>query len=127
METADFLCEKGIKDVTLVEMLARPPVPPLSAHGVMLHRRLAAAGAKLRFNAIVKKIDEGYVIISVDGKDQKLEPIDQVILAIGVTPREDLKEYLNKKGIRHFIIGDAKKPQRIIEATEDGANAAWQI
>jgi hypothetical protein len=28
METADFLCEKGLSDVSLIEMLADPPVPP---------------------------------------------------------------------------------------------------
>jgi thioredoxin reductase len=127
METADFLCEKGIKDVTLVEMLAEPPVPPLTAHGTMLHRRLAAAGAKLMFNTTVKKIEEGSVVILTDGKEQKLEPVCQVIVAVGVTPRQAFKETLKEKNIRHFIIGDTKDPRRIIEATTEGAEAAWEI
>jgi hypothetical protein len=34
---------------------------------------------------------------------------------------------LQKKGIRHFIVGDAVAPRRIIEATTEGAKAAWDI
>jgi pyruvate/2-oxoglutarate dehydrogenase complex dihydrolipoamide dehydrogenase (E3) component len=127
METADFLCQKGVKDVTLVEMLKKPPVPPISAHGTMLHRRLGAAGAKLMFNTKVTRIEEGAVIVSTDGKDRKIEPVNQVIVAVGVTPRQDFQETLKRKNIRHFIIGDAKEPRRIIEATTEGAKAAWEI
>jgi len=127
METADFLCEKGVKDVSLVEMLAKPPVTPVSAHGTMLYRRLADAGAKLMFNTRVQKIEAASVVIRTEDKERRLEPIDQVIVAVGVTPRSDLKAFLKKKGIRHFIVGDTDKPRRIIEATEEGAKAAWQI
>jgi hypothetical protein len=34
---------------------------------------------------------------------------------------------LQKKGTRHFIVGDAVAPRRIIEATTEGAKAAWDI
>jgi len=108
-------------------MLAKPPVSVLSAHGTMLYRRLAAAGAKLMFNTALERIEEGSVTVSTEGKERTIEPIDQVIIAVGVTPRSELKEFLTKKGIRHFIIGDADMPRRIIEATETGAMAAWQI
>jgi pyruvate/2-oxoglutarate dehydrogenase complex dihydrolipoamide dehydrogenase (E3) component len=127
METADFLCQKGVKDVTLVEMLKRPPVPPISAHGTMLHRRLGSAGAKLLFNTKLERIEQGAVIVSTDGRDKKIEPVNQVIVAVGVTPRQDFKEMLKRKNIRHFIIGDAREPRRIIEATTEGAKAAWGI
>jgi pyruvate/2-oxoglutarate dehydrogenase complex dihydrolipoamide dehydrogenase (E3) component len=127
METADFLCEKGVKDVMLVEMLKKPPVLPISAHGNMLHRRLSAAGARLMFGTTVKKIDEDSVIVETEGRERKIAPVHQVIVAVGVVPRQDLKEMLQKKNIRHFIIGDTKEPRRIIEATTEGAKAAWEI
>jgi 2,4-dienoyl-CoA reductase-like NADH-dependent reductase (Old Yellow Enzyme family)/NADPH-dependent 2,4-dienoyl-CoA reductase/sulfur reductase-like enzyme len=127
METADFLREKGAKDITLVEMLASSPVLPLAAHGYMLHKRLRAAGIKLLFGTTVKLITEGSVVVTKNGEDRKLEPVSQVIVAIGVTPRNALKEMLSKKGVRHFIIGDAVSPRRIIEATTEGAKAAWAI
>jgi pyruvate/2-oxoglutarate dehydrogenase complex dihydrolipoamide dehydrogenase (E3) component len=127
METADFLCAKGVKDVTLVEMLPDSPVSPLTAHGIMLRRRLGAAGAKLLFNTTVKKIEEKAAIITTDGQDRNLAPLDQVIVAVGVTPRNDLKGMLRQKDIRHFIVGDAQEPRRIIEATTEGARAAWEV
>ena len=127
METADFLREKGIKNITVVEMLPTSPVLPQAAHGQMLHRRLRAAGVKLMFSTTVKQIEKGAVIVTKKGEDQKLEPIHQVVVAIGVTPRSELKEMLAIKGIRHFIVGDTSAPRRIIEATTDGAKAAWEI
>jgi 2,4-dienoyl-CoA reductase-like NADH-dependent reductase (Old Yellow Enzyme family)/thioredoxin reductase len=127
METADFLREKGVKDITVVEMLATSPVLEWAAHGYMLHKRLAAAGIKLMFGTKVKVIKEGSVVVTKDGEDLTLQPVNQVIIAIGVTPRNALKDMLLKKGIRHFIIGDALAPRRIIEATTEGAKAAWEI
>ena len=127
METADFLCQQGIRHVTLVEMLAKPPVRPISAHGTMLHRRLAAAGARLMFDTRVERIEEGAVIVSTTGVEKRLAPVGQVIVAVGVTPRQELKQILERKGIRHVVVGDAKHPRRIIEATTEGAQAAWEI
>ncbi len=127
METADFLCEKKIRNITLVELLADPPVPPLTAHGTMLHRRLGAAGAKLMFNTEVRKIEENSVTVITDGRQWTIEPVNQVIIAVGVTPRQELKEMLRKRNIRHFIIGDAIEPRRIIESTTEGAKAAWEL
>jgi len=127
METADYLCEKGIKDITLVEMLPTSPVLDWAAHGYMLHQRLRAADVKMLFGAMVKLITEGSVVVTQNGEERTLEPVGQVIVAIGVTPRSTLKDMLVKKGIRHFIVGDAAAPRRIIEATTEGAKAAWEI
>ncbi len=127
LETADFMREKGIKDITVVEMLTRPPVLPQAAHGQMLYRRLAADGIKLMFGTSVKRIEEKAVVVETKGEEKRLEPICQVVVAIGVTPRTELKEMLEKKGIRHFVVGDAIAPRRIIEATTSGAKAAWDI
>lgn len=127
METADFLCDKGVSDVTLIEMQADPPVPPQGAHNTMLHRRLNEAGAKLLFDTRLESIEEQRIIVTTAGVKQSIEPVSQVIIAMGVTPRTDLKAMLQEKNIRHFIVGDTVQPRRIIEATTEGAQAAWQI
>ncbi|MCK9275901.1 MAG: NAD(P)/FAD-dependent oxidoreductase [Syntrophales bacterium] len=127
METADFLREKGVRNITVVEVLKKPPVLPISAHGFMLHTRLKSEGIKLLLGTKVKAIEESAVILEKDGSETRIEPVDQVIVAVGVTPRTILKAVLEEKGIRHFIIGDASMPRRIIEATTEGAQAAWDI
>jgi NADH dehydrogenase FAD-containing subunit len=93
----------------------------------MLHTRLKEAGCRLLFNTAVKKIEESSVTVLIDGKEEILLPADQVILAVGLKPLNELKEILQTQKIRHFIIGDAIEPRRIIEATEEGARAAWNL
>ena len=127
LETADFMREKGLKNITVVEMLAKPPVLAQAAHGQMLYRRLAEQGVRLMYGTKVNKIEEDAVTVETKGEQTKLAPVAQVIVAIGVTPRSELREALEKKGIRHFVVGDAVAPRRIIEATTDGANAAWEL
>lgn len=127
METADFLCDKGVKNVQLVEMLPELPVPPIGAHNTMMHRRLEAAGVTFMLNTRVEKIAEGFVTVRTGGVAKKIEPVGQVIIAVGITPRQQLREMLAKNNIRHFIVGDAIEPRRIIEATTEGAQAAWNI
>ena len=126
METADYLCQKGTQ-VTLVEVLKRSPVLKITSHGYMLHTRLKEAGCRLLFNTTVKKIEESSLTVLMEGREQILSPVDQVIIAVGLKPLDKLKEILQAKKIRHFIIGDALQPRRIIEATEEGARAAWNL
>jgi 2,4-dienoyl-CoA reductase-like NADH-dependent reductase (Old Yellow Enzyme family)/thioredoxin reductase len=126
METADYLCHKGTQ-VTLVEVLKRSPVLKITSHGYMLHTRLKEAGCRLLFGTVVKKIEESSVTVLIEDKEQILSPVDQVIIAVGLKPNDKLKEILQAKKIRHFIIGDALQPRRIIEATEEGARAAWNL
>jgi len=126
METADYLCHKGTQ-VTLVEVLKQSPVLKFTSHGYMLHTRLKEAGCRLLFNTTVKKIEESSVTVLIEGREQVLSSVDQVIIAVGLKPHDELKAILQAKKIRHFIIGDALQPRRIIEATEEGARAAWNL
>lgn len=126
METADFLSQKGTR-VTLVEALKRSPVLKITSHGYMLHTRLRDKNCKLLFNTVVKRIAEGSVTILSGGEEQTLSPVDQVIIAVGLKPRDDWQQILQARGIRHWVIGDACQPRRIIEATEEGAKAAWSL
>ncbi len=126
MEAADYLCQKGTQ-VTLVEVLKRSPVLKITSHGYMLHTRLKEAGCRLLFNTVVKRIEESSVKVLLDGTEENLSPVDQVIIAVGLKPHDQLKEILQAKKIRHFVIGDALQPRRIIEATEEGARVAWNL
>lgn len=127
METADFLLEKGLRDITIVEMLPKSPVMPQAARGQMLHRRMRAGGVRLLLGTTLKRVEQGAIILTTDGEDRKLEPVAQVVMAVGMVSRDTLKDMLVEKGFRHFVVGDAVAPRRIIEATTEGAMAAWRI
>lgn len=124
METADFLMEKG-KKVSVVEMLKHSPVLKFTGHGYQLHKRLRTAG--YYFNSMVEGIEGSDVILKSDGDKKRLKGVDQVVLAVGMRPREELQDYLKAHDIPHHIVGDARGVRRIIDATEEGARAAWAI
>ncbi len=126
METADYLSEQGSR-VTLVEMLKRSPVLKITSHGYMLHTRLKDKNCRLFFNTTLKDIGEGSVGIESEGNPSTISPVDQVVLAVGLKPRDDLKAVLEALKIPHVVVGDARRPRRIIEAVEEGARAAWEL
>jgi NADH dehydrogenase FAD-containing subunit len=126
METADFLARKGTR-VVLVEALKRSPVLKITSHGYMLHTRLREAGCRLLFNTTIKRIDASSLTLTGEGGEEVLSPVGQVVIAVGLEPREGLRKVLEEEGIRHFVVGDASSPRRIIEATEEGARAAWSL
>lgn len=128
METADYLREKGIKDISIVETEARSPVSTLTSHGYMLHKRLRTAGVKFLFNSKVIEIREESLLLQREPDKQKeLKPVQQVIIAIGSTGRNHLEDFLKQENIPYHLVGDVHKPRRIIEAVEEGAQAAWHL
>lgn len=126
MEVADYLSEKGVT-VTVVEMLKRSPVLKITSHGYMLHNRLREKGCRMIFGVEVKNIGDGCVACSTDGELSEVSPVDQVVVAVGMKPVNALQGVLEKIGIPFSIVGDARTPRRIIEATEEGARAAWAL
>ena len=94
----------------------------------MLHKRLRTAGVKFLFNSRVTGIKEDSILLHRDpDKQQELKPVQQVIIATGSTGRNYLEDFLKQENIPYHLIGDARKPRRIIEAVEEGARAAWQL
>ncbi|RJP69073.1 MAG: FAD-binding protein [Candidatus Abyssobacteria bacterium SURF_17] len=126
METADFLIDKGCA-VTVVELLPRSPVKKFASHGYMLHKRLRDGGGRLLLGTEVVAIREDSVVVVSEERGEEVLPAEQVVIAVGTRPRNELKEALSERNIRHFVVGDASGPRRIIEATEEGARAAWDI
>lgn len=124
METADFLGQRGA-EITIVEALKKSPVLKITSHGYMLHKRLREYRVNFIFNAALREINENSVTVLIEGEEKILSPIDQVIIAVGLQPKYELREFLKNKGIPYFIAGDAHQPRRLIEATEEGAKAAW--
>ena len=123
---ADFLAGKGCS-ITIIEMLKRSPVLKFTSHGYMLHKRVREAGITMLFDTTVGAIEEDAVVTLCNGEEIRMQPVDQVILATGMESSAALKVTLAEEKIRHFVIGDARVPRRIIEATDEGARAAWEL
>jgi len=126
METACFLTARGAA-VTLIEQLPSSPVLKATSHGYSLHKYLREKGCLLRFGCSLKSIHADGVTLVSAGQEETVSGFDQIVIAVGMKPRSDLKQVLTQQGIRHTIVGDALKVRRIMEATEEGAKAAWDL
>jgi len=126
METATFLTARG-STVTLIEQLPKSPVVRFTSHGYGLHKLLREADCSFMFGTTLQRIQEDSATVITQGEEQTLPSLDQVVLAVGMNPRDDLKSKLKENDIRHVIVGDALKVRRIMEATEEGALAAWEL
>ncbi|MCU0845819.1 MAG: FAD-dependent oxidoreductase [Spirochaetes bacterium] len=124
METADFLMERGVA-VTVLEMSAAPPVPPFTAHGYWLHRRLKKGG-RLVLGARVTSIDADGVRYELDAKELS-EPAAMVVTALGARSERELEEACTKAGCPCIVVGDAVQPRRLIEAIHEGAKAGREM
>mgnify|MGYP001209476758 FL=1 len=124
METADFLMERGIA-VTVLEMSPAPPVPPYTAHGYWLHRRLRKGG-RLVLGARVTSVGADGVRYELEGKELG-EPAAMVVTALGARSERGLEEACARAGVHCVVAGDAVQPRRLIEAVHEGAKAGREL
>jgi pyruvate/2-oxoglutarate dehydrogenase complex dihydrolipoamide dehydrogenase (E3) component len=126
METATFLTARG-STVTLIEQLPKSPVTKFTSHGYGLHKLLRESDCSFMFATTLQGIREDSVTVITKDEEKMLSSLDQVVLAVGMHPRNDLKTKLKEMEIQHAVVGDALQVRRIMEATEEGARAAWEL
>jgi 2,4-dienoyl-CoA reductase-like NADH-dependent reductase (Old Yellow Enzyme family)/thioredoxin reductase len=126
METATFLTARG-STVTLIEQLPKSPVTKFTSHGYGLHKLLRQSDCSFMFATTLQGIQEDSVTVITGDEEKTLASLDQVVLAVGMYPRDDLKGKLREMQIEHAVVGDALQVRRIMEATEEGAKAAWDL
>jgi 2,4-dienoyl-CoA reductase-like NADH-dependent reductase (Old Yellow Enzyme family)/thioredoxin reductase len=125
-ETADFLGERGIK-VTVVEMLSEIAFDcPVTSKGLLL-ARLSEYGVKVITSASLKEIIGDGVVITRNGKEEAINGVDYVILAMGMKPVETLSNQIENKVAEVYIIGDAKEPRKVTHAILEGAEIGRRI
>lgn len=125
METADYLLDKGIT-VTVLEILAYPPVNKLSAHGYWLHKRIREGGGRLLFGAKVLAIEDDIVRYQ-QMREEKEEKAALIVTAMGARSDNDLEDLLKELAIPYRVVGDAKSPRRILEAIHEGYKAGEEM
>lgn len=125
-ETADFLAEHG-RDVTIVEMypeIARD-VNIITKIGLM--KRLKEYGVKAITNATIKKFTSNGVVYVQDNVEKELDGFDSIILALGAVANNPLEEKIKGMVKEVYVIGDAVKAGKVLEATAEAAKIAISI
>ncbi len=117
-ETAEYLISNN-KDVTIVESLSKIAEDIGASTRWSTVMRLKKWGIPLLTSSkVIEIINEGVII----EKDYNKETIkaDTVIIAVGIKPNDELTYSLKKKIPNLHVLGDCKKPGRILEAIRDG-------
>ena len=119
-ETAAFLGEQHHK-VTVIEM--RDSVAPdvISEHRIFLMKDFEEYGIESVTGAAVAEFFEGGVSYKDVATDQlhRLEGFDSVVLAMGARNYDPISEAVKKIVPETFLIGDASKARKALDATKE--------
>jgi 2,4-dienoyl-CoA reductase (NADPH2) len=129
-ETPEVLRElirKGIKEVTVIEMMRKVAQDVGPSTRWVLLKELDLRGIKVITGAKMKDIAANHVIYTdANGMDVKLET-DSVVLAMGARPENSLAKALESSGVELKVIGDANKIGKIGEAIDEGFKLAAEL
>lgn len=119
------------KEVTVLEMRAAiPPMSPMeeSTNNLQcLRDMIKNSNIKPIANVKTTKVEAGRVTyVDAEGKEYTVD-CDTVILAAGYHANETLSEKLLAAGVDCWVIGDADKPGKIVNATRGGYDAVLSM
>ncbi|WP_426350052.1 FAD-dependent oxidoreductase [Alloiococcus sp. CFN-8] len=129
LEVAEYLSEKdGSNKITVLEMMDAVGKDLGVFRKICVMENLYMKGIQTIVNTKCMEIKETSVIVERDGEVQEL-PCDYVVIAIGSASNdyEELKSYCEGKKIPYYVIGDALKPRRAIDAIAEAAEIARAI
>ncbi|MBN1613808.1 MAG: FAD-dependent oxidoreductase [Deltaproteobacteria bacterium] len=122
-ETAVFLADKG-KKVTLIEKLGRLiPEPLFTLNYNALVEMVSGRGIRVMVNCSLLEADAAGAVVEMEGEKRHIDA-DSIVLAMGFRPVDTLAEELKAKGREVVVIGDAKKPRKVLDAVWEGFHAA---
>jgi len=125
-EIAEFLADRG-REVTVVRRGSQMAVKVLAGRRVFLIRRLEQKGVVLlpgvQYGGVV---DEGLLIVTPDGKTRLLVA-DNIVLAAGAVPCDDLYARLLGTVKELHRVGDCVQPRGIMAAIHEGNHVGREI
>ncbi|MFC2037421.1 FAD-dependent oxidoreductase [Chloroflexota bacterium] len=125
-ETAEYLADHR-RDVTVIEMLdAIAGDMPRVPRAYLMHR-LGQFGVEIVTGAKAEAISEDGVLVNIDGNRQILGPFNNIVLATGSKPTDELAEELREVVGELYVVGDARQVARISDATAQAAEAALNV
>jgi 2,4-dienoyl-CoA reductase-like NADH-dependent reductase (Old Yellow Enzyme family)/thioredoxin reductase len=117
--TADRLSDQG-KDVCIVEMLEECAIDEELITRLTLLHKFGEKKVNIMARHKVKKIPDAGVVAEDPDQKEVVIPADYVIVAFGAVAYNPLEEEIRKKFKNYFVIGDAVKPRKIMDAVSEG-------
>lgn len=129
LEVAEYLAEKDKNNhITVLEMRDEVGQELGMMRKISVMENMYMAGIQTMVNTKCKEIKEHSVTVEKDGEVQELV-CDYVVMAVGTVSKdyEEVKQYCEKKQIPYYVIGDALKARRAIDAVAEAAEVARAI
>ena len=127
-EVALNMLHKGRNKVTILEQLPKLGSALGKTTKWVLLDKCDALGVKMITSVKVTEIGDDFVnYTDAKGNEQVINDVDCVYYATGVEPRNELFKKIKGLGIAVEKIGDARKPQTVLEAIEKAYNIANRV
>ena len=126
-EVADFLGELG-HEVSVIELRDQLGPDVIPEHRKFLMKDFEAYKAQGVTGAKVAQFfTDGVSYTLADGTEGRLEGFDNVVLAMGYRNNDTISEEIKKIVAETYVIGDAVKARKALDATAEGLNTALEI
>ncbi len=127
LEVAECVAQDGNK-VTVLEMLDQAGKDLENLRKMCVLESLRHSEVNILVNTKCVEIKESSVIVERGGKNEELM-CDYVVIAVGSKSRDysEIKLYCEEKNIPYYVIGDAKKARKVIDAIAEAAEIARAI
>lgn len=126
-EVADFLGELG-HQVSIIELRQELGADVISEHRKFLMKALKEYQAEGITGAKVTGFFEDGVSYALeDGTEGRIEHMDSVVLAMGYRNHDVLSKEIEGLAKELFVIGDAVRARRALDATKEALEAAMKI
>ena len=127
VETAEYLAQQG-KEVVVVEQLKRIGADMGGTVRWHLMNRLKGQKVELLASTQVKEIGpQGAVTVLRNGREETLRGFETIVLACGARPRNELATQIEGKVKELYIIGDAAKARKGLDALREGAEVGRKV
>jgi 2,4-dienoyl-CoA reductase (NADPH2) len=125
-ETIQALLYRGLKRITVLEMLSKigQDIGPSTRWTIL--QDLARLGVRTLTKAMAKEITGQGVVIDRGGREELIGG-DTVVLATGAKSVNSLADQIKDRVPETYVIGDAKSPRKALEAVAEGLAAGRMI
>jgi NADPH-dependent 2,4-dienoyl-CoA reductase/sulfur reductase-like enzyme len=125
-ETAEYLAARG-HNIAILEMMSHIGLNIEAITRRWMFYELRKAGVALMTKSKVLRIEPDRVIYSDAQGEERTFECDNVVIALGYRPNDDLDFCDDDFEIPSYRIGDCQKPGTILDAVTAGANIAARI
>ncbi|MEG2705986.1 MAG: FAD-dependent oxidoreductase [Erysipelotrichaceae bacterium] len=127
LEVADYLASKG-HQVSVIEMLDAAGKDLGSLRKIAVMSKMAQLKVNILTNTKSKALNKNGVVCERDGKEE-LVACDSVVMAVGSRSNDssELIKACKQHNIPYYVIGDALKARRALNAVEEGFKTALEI